>query len=194
MGLGRKRVLLLARDAVFRGYHLRAHTHVEAPVCLPKSVLNHRIDQCPVAQAIAGTRLRQQVRRIGHRLHAACHHDFSVPCLNSLCGQSHGLQSRSAHLIDGECAGMRREPSVNCSLAGRILPQSGLKDAAHDALVDELRELRLGSGASDGAVVRRLETIQAGTPHGLADRKCAQLGAGKQLQRSLEFADRCAHG
>jgi hypothetical protein len=60
-GVG-QRVLLLARDAVLPGHVLGGDAHVVLVVDVPQPVLDHRVDQLPVAHALAVARVGQHVR------------------------------------------------------------------------------------------------------------------------------------
>ncbi len=137
MRFGGEGVLLFAGDAVFCSDHLRGCAHVEVVVCVPQAVVDHRVDESAVAHAIAGAGLREQIGRVGHRLHAAGDDDFRVACLDGLGGERDGAKTRAADLIHGEGAGFGRDAGVDGSLTGRVLAEAGLQDAAHDALVNE---------------------------------------------------------
>ena len=96
----RERVLLLARDAVLLGHVLGRDAHVVLVVHVPQAVGDHRVDQLPVAHALAVARVVQHVRRQAHALLAAGDHDLAVAVADRLRGQHHGLQARAAHLVD----------------------------------------------------------------------------------------------
>ena len=104
MRLGREGVLLLPCDAVFLGDHLPCHAHVKVVVDIPQPVVDHRVHQRAIAHPIAGSRLGQQVRRVGHGFHAPGDNKFRIPGLNGLGRQSHRLKSRAADFVDGERA------------------------------------------------------------------------------------------
>ena len=169
--LGRKSVLLLAADAVAGRDLLRAHAHMEVVVDLPEAVLDHRIHQRAVAHAIAAASLGQQIGRVGHRLHAAGDDHFGVFRLDGLRGQGHGLQARTADLVDGERGYLIGQSAVDRGLARRSLAETGLQNAAHDALVHGCR-------------------FNARPAHRLAYRKRAQPRRGKRLERALKPAHR----
>ena len=61
-----------------------------------------------VLEALAG--LRQQVRGVGHRLHAAGDDDVDLAGADQLVGQGDGVEAREAHLVDGD----RRARSSGC--------------------------------------------------------------------------------
>ena len=88
-------------------------------------------------------RLRQQIRRVGHRLHTARDHDLRIAGLDGLRGQRHSAQPRAADHVHRHRAHLRRQSAEERSLARRILPQPRRDHVAHDALVNLLRpELR----------------------------------------------------
>jgi hypothetical protein len=64
---------------------------------------------------------------------------------------------------------------MNGSLAGGVLTEAGLKDAAHDALVD-------------------LGRLDSCTADGFTNNQRAQLRCGEGLERALELGYRGAHG
>ena len=167
----RKSVLLFAADPVLGRDLLRADAHVEVVVCLPEAVLDHRVHQCAVAHAVAAACLGQQIGRVGHRLHAACHDHLGVFSLDGLRGQGHGLQARTADLVDGERGYLIRQSAVDRGLACRSLAETSLQNAAHDALVHGCR-------------------FNARPAHRLAYRKRAQPRRGKRLERALKPAHR----
>ena len=67
--------------------------------------------------------------------YAAGHDDFRVFRLDRLCSQCHGLQTRSADLVDGHRGHARVKPAFQPRLSRRILTQPGGEDIAHDDLV-----------------------------------------------------------
>ena len=83
----RKPVLLLACDSVFFGDQLAGHAHVKIFISVPQAVVNHRIHDLGIAEAIAGTRLRQKIRAVGHGFHATGDDDFRFTQLNGLRGE-----------------------------------------------------------------------------------------------------------
>ena len=164
MRVDREFVLLFARDAVFFGYVLAGDAHVVVVVNVPQAIVDHGVDELRVAQTVSLAGLRQQIGSIGHRFHPAGNDDRAVTGLYRLRRERDGFQSRAADLVDchGTCCG--RESAEDCSLARRILAESGGDDVAHDALID-LR--RIDAGALDrfpyrnGAELRRAEIGKA---------------------------------
>ena len=157
-------ILIFARDAVFLGDILASNPHVVVVVNIPQAVVHHGIDDLCVAQAISLAGLREKIRSIGHRLHAAGDDDGSVLCLHSLCRKSDRFQSRATNFVDchGTCG--RRESAVDCGLTRWILSEPGSDDVAHDAFVDlrgiDARALhRFANG--DGAELSRAEIGEA---------------------------------
>ena len=94
-----KLVLLLARDVVFFGYQLAGHAHVEVFVRVPQAIDDHRVEQFLIAEAIAGARTGEQVRTIGHGLHAAGDHDFRFAERDALRSQSTAFRPEPQTLL-----------------------------------------------------------------------------------------------
>ena len=68
-------------------------------------VVGHRVDERGVAVLEALARLRQQVRGVGHRLHAAGDDDLELAGADQLVGQRDGVEAGEADLVDGDAAG-----------------------------------------------------------------------------------------
>ena len=105
---------------------------------------------CAVPHPIAGPRLRQEVRRQGHALHAGGHDHFDVAALDGLRGEHDGFEARAAHLVDRGGADGLREAGGDGRLPGHVLAQAGGKDVAADDFVDRL-------GGNAGPLERRLD-------------------------------------
>ena len=89
------------RDAVLLRDVLGRRAHVVLVVDVPQAVGDHRVDQLPVAHAVALARVQQHVRRGAHVLLAAGDDDLGVAAAHRLRRQHHGLQARAADLVDG---------------------------------------------------------------------------------------------
>ena len=138
-------------------------------------VEQHVVEDAIVADAVAGTRLGQQVGRVGHRLHAAGQDDVGRAGQDQVVGQHGGLHARAAHLVDGGGAGGVGQAGAARGLAGGGLALAGGQDAAHQHLVDALR--------------RQGGAIECG-----ADRVRAQSGGGKAGQLPLKAAEGRSRG
>ncbi len=92
MALIREFILLLARDGVFLRDELAGHTHVKVFISVPQTVVHHRVHHDSVADAVAGTRLRQKIRTVGHGFHAAGDNDFAFAEYDGLGRECHGFQ------------------------------------------------------------------------------------------------------
>ena len=93
MRIYRKLVLLLARDAVLLGNVLAGDPHVVVVVNIPQAVADHGIDYLRVAETESFARLRQKIRGVGHRLHAAGYNYCAIAGFDSLLGKRDGFQS-----------------------------------------------------------------------------------------------------
>ena len=168
---GRELVLLLAADAQPGVVPLGglAHRHVVERV--GQAVVRHRVDELGRAELEAAARPGQQVRRLGHRLHAAGHHDVELPGPDQLRGQRDRVQPGQADLVDRE----RRAPSSGCPPATAacrdgIWPAPGLQHLAHDHVVDPVAR-------HAGALQRRL------------DHDAAELRPAEAAQRAEQAPD-----
>ena len=117
------------------------HCSVRPPIGLVgelvvERVVGHRVDQRGVAvlEALAG--LRQQVRRLGHRLHAAGDDDLVLAGADQLVGHRDRVDAREADLVDRDRRDVHRDAAVDRRLAGGVLPGAGADDLAHDHVVD----------------------------------------------------------
>src|SRR5206468_6315500 len=86
-------VLAFARYAILFRDDFTGISHVVVFIRVPESVLNHRIDDGPVAEAVALAGVGQQIRRIAHALHAAGHDDFGIAGMDGLCRKTNGLEA-----------------------------------------------------------------------------------------------------
>ncbi len=171
----RELVLRLTRHVVLRRHALGVQAHVDVAGRAPQTVVDRRVDQRPVAEPVAGARLRQQVWREVHVLHAPRHHEVGVAGANGRCAQHHRLEPGAAHLVDGGRAHAFRQPRLERRLPSRRLAGPGLQNLADDRLVDALRG---DAGALDGG----------------ADGDGAELGGGGGREAAAELADRGAGG
>src|SRR5215210_4551964 len=90
--LRREGVLLLAGDAELRVVALRRLTHGAVVERAEEPVVGHRIEHLHGAVLVAGAASRQEVRRVGHRLHAAGDHDLELARADELVGKCDGVQ------------------------------------------------------------------------------------------------------
>ena len=126
-----------------------------------------------VAVLVALARLGHQVRRVGHRLHAAGDDDVALTGTNQLVGERDGVDARQADLVDGDRRYVHRDAALDCRLASRALTGPGLEHLAHDHVVDSRRiDTRLGERGFDGDT--------------------AQIGGGLVLQAPEQAPDRGA--
>ena len=102
------------------------------------------------AELRAGARTIEQVRRVGHRLHAAGDDDVGRAGLDQIVREHHGLHARAAHLVDGRGAGGGGDLRADGGLARGRLAEAGGQHAAHDHVVDLVgRDARMVERARD---------------------------------------------
>ena len=132
----RELVLVLAADLVGDRHALGVGAHVALLDGAPQRVVHGRVDDRPVAKAIAEAGLGQEIRRAVHALHAAGDDHVGVTGPD-LGGAEHDrLEARAADLVDRRRARRHRQPAEEGRLAGGRLAGAGLDDLAHEDLVD----------------------------------------------------------
>ncbi len=87
-----------------------------------EGVVRHRVDQLHVAELEALARLRQEVRGVGHRLHAAGDDDLALAGADQLVGHRDRVQAGEADLVDRDRRDAHREARRRCRRRG---PGSG---------------------------------------------------------------------
>ena len=98
MAREREPVLLFAREAQFDGDFAPLRRHRHRKILIPQSVVDHRVDQRAVAEAIAEARVAQQIRRVRHRLHSAGGDDACAPALIERIARTTAMQP-DAHTL-----------------------------------------------------------------------------------------------
>jgi hypothetical protein len=111
-------------------------------------VVAHR--DVAVLEALAA--LLQQVRGVGHRLHAAGDDDLALTGADELVGHGDRVDARQADLVDRDRRHVHRDAALDRGLAGGDLAAAGLQDhLAHDDVVDLVAgDAGLLQGALDG--------------------------------------------
>ena len=166
----RKLILLLPRDAVFFGHEFGGDAHVKIVVHVPQAVVHHRVHDFRIAEPVTGARAWQQIRAVGHRLHAARDHNFGFAQHDALRRKAHGLQSRAANFVDGHRRNAHVQAAAQARLPRGILPQPRLHHVAHDDFIHRFR-------------------LDARAAHGFGDDFRAQLRRGKRRKSALKFSD-----
>ncbi len=116
---------------------LDPHRHIFE--CAPQSIVQHRIEHLLRSELPAFASAGQQKRSPAHAFHAAGDDQSSIAGANRLISQHHGLEARTANLVDRQRGDSRRQTGVECRVPSRRLAQSGCQHAAHDHLVDRFR-------------------------------------------------------
>ncbi len=174
VALGRDVVLHVARDATeLARVALGTRAHVDGVERAPQAVVDHRVEQLAVAHPVALACVLQQVRRSGHRLHAAGDDDLGVAGLDHLVGEVDGVDARETDLVDGHRRDRHRDPALHRSLARRHLARAGLEDLTEQHVVDLLG-------------------VDPAPREGRGDGVTSEVGGGERRQRTRELADRRA--
>src|SRR5262249_17921227 len=97
-----------------------------------QSVTQHAVIERAIAHAVAPATSREEIRRLIHVLHTACHRDVDVPEGNLLRSGDDSLRARAADPIDSEPWNADRKPGVNRSLPRGIHLVASLDDVTHD--------------------------------------------------------------
>ena len=132
----RPRVLRLAGDLELARDARRLDDHVVAVERRREPVEHHVVDHLAVAEPVAEARLRQQVRRVRHRLHAARHDDVVPAGADHQIGQLDRPDRGGADLVDRVGGDFLRDPRANGRLPCGRLADAGLEHLAHDDVAD----------------------------------------------------------
>ena len=143
--------------------------HVALLERTPQAVGDHRIEQLAVTETQTFADFLEQVGRVARRLHPARHRDVDIADTDPLVGQHDRLQSRSAHLVDGDRRDVIGQAALERRLPRRVLAFAGRDDVAHDALVDDAG-------------------VDARAPDGLRDDEGAEFRGGQILQHAEQLA------
>ena len=124
-------VLRVAADLPFLGDVLSGLAHVIAVEGVPKTVLDHRVDQFQVAHLLTGAdRLGVHAHR--HVFLATGGHDFGVAQLDVLCAKGNGAKARATNLVDAPGRGFLRQTGVDVGLTGGVLALTGGQNLTED--------------------------------------------------------------
>src|SRR6266568_257403 len=170
---GRELVLLLAGQPEASVDAVRRLPHRDVVEDVGEPVVGHRVQNLDRAVLVTRSRLRQQVRRVGHRLLTAGNDDVELAGPDELVGKRDGVQARQADLVDRDRRDGQRDAGLVRSLPGRDLPGAGLQHLAHDDVLHLL-------GAYARLVQRSL------------DRETTEVGPGEVLERAEQPAHRGA--
>src|SRR5271156_5716642 len=165
----------IARIFIFFGDQFTGYAHVKIFVYVPQAVVDHGIDHFLIAEAEAAACAFQQIRAIGHGLHAASDDHFRFAQLHRLRREADGLQTGAANFVDGHCRDARIEAAAQRRLARGILAQARLHNVAQDRFVHLIR-------------------LDAGAAHYFGDDFRAEFRRRERREPAHEFSDGRAHG
>ena len=131
-----KSILLLARQTEFaRNFaSLRRHRHAE--ILIPETVVDHRVHDGTVAEAITPTSVAQQVRRVRHRFHSAGHNHRKSAGVDRALGIDDREQTGGANFVDRVGRDRFGETRFEEHLTRRILADAGLQDFTKRNVLD----------------------------------------------------------
>ena len=159
VALQRVPVLTCTTDLVLRRDHFAGVAHVPILERAPESVVDHRIDDLAVSHSQPFARAVEEIRRSCSSTPSRRPTTTSVsPAAIALRREHHGLETRPAHLVDGQCRDVARTGLREAPPAGPAPVQPGRHDVAHDAFLDR-------------------GWVDSGAAHGLADDQGAEFGA-----------------
>src|SRR5208337_1533650 len=124
-------VLIFSRYTISFTAKLVGNAHVEIIYYVPQAVMNHVVHYGPVAHPVAGPCFFQIVWSHAHVFHSPCNYDISIAQLDSLSGEHHRLQARTADLVHRDGFHLPRHAGGNCSLFSRILPIAAWEHHTH---------------------------------------------------------------
>ena len=110
--------------------------HRQAVPRIDQTVERHVVAHQDVAELVPLPLSHEQVRRVGHRLHAAGHDDLELARPDQLVGQGDRVQPGQADLVHGDPGRGHRDAGGDRGLARRDLPGPGLQHLAHDHVLD----------------------------------------------------------
>src|SRR5690606_10915398 len=139
----RELILRFAADLEALRAKLGRVAHVEVVVRIPQAVVDHAVDETPMAEPISRTRALEEVGRVRHALHAARDDDVRVAQANRLRCEHYRLEARSAHLVDRRAWHASRDSSAERRLPRGRLPYARGEHLAEDHLID-LGALEIG--------------------------------------------------
>ena len=128
-----REMLELARDP------RRLLHHVQPVEGRGEPVEDHVVDDFAVAEPVAEARLRQEVRRVRHRLHPPRDDDVVAARTDHQVGDLDGADRRRADLVDRVRRNLLRDPGRDGRLPGRRLAYARLEHLSHDDVLDLLR-------------------------------------------------------
>ena len=81
--------------------------------CIPKSILDHGVNQNTIVHSVTIAALLDCVRSHGHVLSTTCDYDVSIACFDHLCSHVDGIQTGTADNIDGNSRNFNRKAGLN---------------------------------------------------------------------------------
>ena len=167
-----KRILRFTGKAVALGAVFSKSTHQAATVVgVFQAVEEHVIQHPAMAHAVTAAGAVEQIRRVGHALHAPRHHYIGAAGQQPVVPQNRGFHARAAHLVQRGATGALVQPGTQGSLTRRCLAEAGRQHAAKQHLFH--------------TIVGNTRALNRS-----ADRRSTQLRRGQ----ALEVALKAAHG
>ncbi|MCY1305080.1 hypothetical protein D9M70_548630 [compost metagenome] len=148
--------------------------HQPTGVGVFEAVEEHMILDLTMPQAETAARLRQQIRGVGHRLHAADGKHRRAARKERVVAEHQRFHAGTADLGDGRRRRFLAEACAKSGLARRVLANAGRQHIAHQHLVDGIKAGAIKCCLQrDGADFRRSQILEAAL-------KGAHRGAGRR--------------
>ena len=129
-------VLLLPADAELASHRGRLLHHVQPVEGRLQPVVDHVVEDLAVPEPVAEAGLRQQIRRVRHRLHAARDDELVLSAADHQIRDLDRPDRRGAHLVDRVGRHLLRDARRDRRLPRRCLAGSCLEHLTHDDVAD----------------------------------------------------------
>ena len=172
LAAGCKLIELFTGQSPLLSYVISCADHVIVVECIPKSILDHGVNQNTIVHSVTIAALLDCVRSHGHVLCTACNNDVSIAGFDHLCCHVDGIQTGTADNVDCNSGAFDRKAGLKCALTCHVLSLGSLDNTAHNDFVN------LISG-----YIRTLQSF--------FDNDCAELCCRRRGKAATHFADCC---
>ena len=106
---------------------------------IPKSILDHGVDQNAIVHSVTITALHNCIRSEGHILHAACDNDICCAGNDLFCRHVDAVKTGAANYVNCNSGNFYRETGLDGSLSCYVLSLTCLDNAAHENFINLIR-------------------------------------------------------